>query len=133
MTSVLRINMLERMRETSSTIYNAVNGVSYGSRLFYVVPFYAGFFMNEKKTSLVHKNININFIYFAVSVSLFKFVKRCNSWIKTAEHTLSGNGMEHTQGELFGFGWIVLYHYYYDYIYGCISLKYFRVSIERSM
>lgn len=45
MTSVLSINVLERMRETSST----VNGVSYGSRFFYyVVPFYAGFFMNEK-------------------------------------------------------------------------------------
>lgn len=51
------INMLERMRETSSTIYNAVNGVSYGLRLFYGEPFYAGFFMNEKRTTLVHKNI----------------------------------------------------------------------------
>ena len=41
--------MLERMREISSTKYNTVNGVSYGSRSYMFWPFYAGFFMNENK------------------------------------------------------------------------------------
>lgn len=94
--------------------------------LFYVVPFYAGFFMNEKYKVYIVYCFGITFRVFVIKKGAIP--------VKTAEHTLSGNGMEHTQGELFGFGWFVLYHYYYyDYIYGCISLKYFRVNLDRSM